>query len=142
MPFPPTWPTYIPKDKLAGWLEAYAEAMELNVWTGTELVGGRYDEAAGRWSLTLRSADGNERVVRPRDVVMATGVSGIPVRPAMPSLQSFAGRVLHSSDYRDGDDWSGTTAIVIGTGNSGHDIRRTCTRAERRLPWSNAARHW
>src|SRR5947208_5584393 len=24
MPFPPNWPTYIPKDKLAGWFEAYA----------------------------------------------------------------------------------------------------------------------
>ncbi|CAN0495259.1 unnamed protein product, partial [Laminaria digitata] len=33
MPFPPNWPTYIPKDKLAGWFEYYAEAMELNVWT-------------------------------------------------------------------------------------------------------------
>ena len=25
MPFPPNWPTYIPKDKLAGWFEAYVE---------------------------------------------------------------------------------------------------------------------
>ncbi|MDB5317602.1 MAG: monooxygenase, partial [Rhodospirillales bacterium] len=31
MPFPPTWPVYIPKDKLANWFEAYAESMELNV---------------------------------------------------------------------------------------------------------------
>ena len=36
MPFPPNWPVYIPKDKLANWFEAYAEAMELNFWTGTE----------------------------------------------------------------------------------------------------------
>ncbi len=35
MPFPPNWPTYIPKDKLAAWFEAYVEAMELNYWTGT-----------------------------------------------------------------------------------------------------------
>ena len=28
MPFPSTWPTYIPKDKLAGWFEYYAESME------------------------------------------------------------------------------------------------------------------
>ena len=40
MPFPPSWPTYIPKDKLAGWFEAYVEAMELNYWTGTEFEGG------------------------------------------------------------------------------------------------------
>ena len=44
MPFPPSWPTYIPKDKLAAWFEAYVEAMELNYWPATELVGGRYDD--------------------------------------------------------------------------------------------------
>jgi hypothetical protein len=32
MPFPPNWPVYIPKDKLASWFAAYAEAMELNYW--------------------------------------------------------------------------------------------------------------
>ena len=40
MPFPPNWPTYIPKDKLANWFEAYVDAMELNFWTGTEFEGG------------------------------------------------------------------------------------------------------
>ena len=44
MPFPPNWPTYIPKDKLANWFEAYVEAMELNYWTSTEFAGGAYDE--------------------------------------------------------------------------------------------------
>ncbi|MCA8880795.1 MAG: NAD(P)/FAD-dependent oxidoreductase [Rhodobacteraceae bacterium] len=122
MPFPPNWPTYIPKDKLANWLESYAEAMELNVWTGTEMLGGDYDEAAGRWTVTLRREDGSRREMHPRHVIMATGVSGIPNRPDIPSLRDFAGAVLHSSEYRDGEDWSGRRAIVIGTGNSGHDI--------------------
>ena len=58
MPFPPSWPTYIPKDKLAGWFEAYVESLELNFWTGTEFDGGSYDEAAGRWTVSLRRADG------------------------------------------------------------------------------------
>ncbi|MFK7943492.1 MAG: NAD(P)/FAD-dependent oxidoreductase, partial [Paracoccaceae bacterium] len=30
--------------------------------------------------------------------------------------------VMHSSQYTDGEDWTGKSAIVIGTGNSGHDI--------------------
>ena len=51
MPFPPNWPVYIPKDKLANWFETYVEAMELNYWTGTEFESGTYDAAkdAGRW---------------------------------------------------------------------------------------------
>jgi hypothetical protein len=122
MPFPPTWPTYIPKDKLAGWFEAYVESLELNYWPGTELEHGRYDERSGRWTVTLRGADGASRQMHPRHVVMATGVSGIPNLPAIPSLGAFGGTVLHSSQYDDGSAWTGKQAIVIGTGNSGHDI--------------------
>ncbi len=121
MPFPPNWPTYIPKDKLAAWFEAYVEAMELNYWTGTELVSGSYDEKDGRWSVTLKR-NGITQTLHPRHVVMATGVSGIPSIPDIPSLGNFAGTVLHSSQYDDGNSWRGKRALVIGTGNSGHDI--------------------
>ena len=122
MPFPPNWPVYIPKDKLANWFETYVDAMELNYWTGTEFESGTYDEAQGRWSVVLRRADGSRRVMHPRHVVMATGVSGIANLPDIPSLENFTGTVLHSSQYDDGEAWKGRRAIVIGTGNSGHDI--------------------
>ena len=122
MPFPPNWPTYIPKDKLAGWFEAYVESMELNYWTATEFEGGAYDEREGRWSVVLRRADGTKREMRPRHVVMATGVSGIPNLPDIPTLRNFGGKVLHSSQYDDGEAWKGKNVLVIGTGNSGHDI--------------------
>jgi cation diffusion facilitator CzcD-associated flavoprotein CzcO len=122
MPFPPSWPVYIPKDKLANWFEAYVDAMELNYWTGTEFENGVYDEAAGRWSVVLRRAEGSKRTMHPRHVVMATGISGIPNLPDIPSLKNFAGTVLHSSQYDDGESWKGKRALVIGTGNSGHDI--------------------
>ena len=122
MPFPPNWPVYIPKDKLANWFEAYVDAMELNYWTGTEFESGTYDEAEGRWSVVLRRADGSKRTMHPRHVVLATGVSGIPNLPDIPSLKNFTGTVLHSSQYGDGETWQGKNALVIGTGNSGHDI--------------------
>ncbi|HWE19212.1 MAG TPA: NAD(P)/FAD-dependent oxidoreductase [Hyphomicrobiaceae bacterium] len=122
MPFPPSWPTYIPKDKLAGWFEAYVESMELNYWPATELEHATYDETQGRWCVALRRADGTTRELNPRHIVLATGVSGIPNVPDIPTLERFAGTVLHSSRYGDGEAWAGRSAIVIGTGNSGHDI--------------------
>jgi putative flavoprotein involved in K+ transport len=122
MRFPPNWPAYIPKDKLAAWFEAYAESMELNCWTRTEFGGGRHDATTRRWSVTLRRADGATREMHPRHVVLATGVSGIPILPDIPGLSNFAGTVLHSSQYQDGDAWRGKRVIIIGSGNSGHDI--------------------
>jgi putative flavoprotein involved in K+ transport len=53
---------------------------------------------------------------------MATGVSGIPNLPDIPTLRNFRGKVVHSSEYVDGEDWKGANVLVIGTGNSGHDI--------------------
>jgi hypothetical protein len=70
----------------------------------------------------LRGADGIKRTMHPRHVVMATGVSGIPNLPDIPTLKNFTGTVLHSSQYTDGEEWNGKEALVIGTGNSGHDI--------------------
>lgn len=123
MPFPPTFPVYIPKDKLANWFEAYVEAMELNFWTGTALVAGRYDEANKCWQVTLRRSDGSERVLRPRHLVFATGVSSIPSFPKdVPGLETFAGRTVHSGDFRDAGQWRGRKALVLGTGTSAHDV--------------------
>ena len=122
MPFPATWPAYIPKDKLAGWFEYYAESMELDFWTRTEFAGGSYDEKAQCWTALLRQPDGWTRTLHPRHIVMATGVSDIPNVPDIPSLKNFKGRIVHSHQYGGATEWKGRSALVIGTGTSGHDI--------------------
>ena len=76
IPFPPHWPMYLPKDMLADWFEAYAWAMEINFWTGTELKQGRYDSATGTWTVTVRHLDGRERTLHPRHLVFANGIIG------------------------------------------------------------------
>ncbi|MGE4427441.1 MAG: FAD-dependent oxidoreductase [Solirubrobacteraceae bacterium] len=122
IPFPPSWPTFVPKDKLAGFLEAYAELMELNVWTSTELVSAERDETEGRWTAVVRR-DGEERTLTVPHLVLATGsVSGLPHRPALPGLDDFRGEVMHSTDFTTGVEYAGKRAVVVGTGNSGHDV--------------------
>jgi cation diffusion facilitator CzcD-associated flavoprotein CzcO len=122
MPFPPNTPVFIPKDKLANWFESYADAMELNIWTGTELKHGTFDDTTGRWEVSLRRNDGSERTLRPRHLIFATGVSAIPIRPDARGLDDFAGTVMHSGQYSTGHAWKGRKVLVMGTGNSGHDV--------------------
>ena len=122
MPFPPTWPVFIPKDKLANWFESYVESLDLNYWTGTELAGGSYDSKERQWTVTLRRSDGSERTLKPRHLIVATGVSGTPVWPSVPGLDAFGGTVMHSGSYTSGEAWKGRKALVLGTGNSGHDV--------------------
>jgi putative flavoprotein involved in K+ transport len=122
LPFPPTFPVYIPKDKLANWFESYVEAMELNFWTDSELVAGTYDDKHAEWRVTLRRRDGTERVMHPRHLVFATGVSSIPYTPDLPGLDSFSGTKVHSGDFKNANQWEGRKALVLGTGTSGHDV--------------------
>jgi putative flavoprotein involved in K+ transport len=122
MPFPPSWPTYLPKDMVADWFEAYAWAMEINFWTGTELVGGTYDEPTGRWNAVVRHTDGTERTLHPKHLVFANGLVGHPHVPELPGLKDFKGDVLHTTEFTNGADWRGKKALVIGTGTSGHDV--------------------
>ena len=122
MPFPPTWPTYIPKDKLAGWFEYYAESMELNVWTKTTFISAEYDEAEKNWKVILRLSDGNERIMKPKHIVMAVGVSSVPNRNKIPGMEGYKGRVIHSTDYSSGRDYKGKNVLVYGTGTSAHDV--------------------
>jgi cation diffusion facilitator CzcD-associated flavoprotein CzcO len=129
LPFPETWPTYIPKDMLADWFEAYATFMELNVWTCADFLGGEWDPARRAWNVRVRRGDGGERRLHPRHVVMAAGVSSIPYRPHVEGLAGFAGEVLHASDFRSGNSFAGRRVTVIGAGTSGHDIaQELCSR--------------
>ena len=122
MEFPPTWPTYIPKDMLGNWFEFYADAMEINCWTDTEFVGGSWDEAAKCWNARVRRGDGTERVFRPRHLVFANGVSSYPWIPDLPGLQDFKGTLLHSEGFDSGAGFEGKRALILGTGSSANDI--------------------
>lgn len=122
MPFPPTWPVYIPKDMLANWFEIYVEALELNYWAGTSLTTGTYDDDASCWHVTLTFEDGSTREMKPRHIVMATGVSAIQIMPNLPGMTEFKGTVMHSGQYTEGHKWAGKKALIVGTGNSAHDV--------------------
>ncbi|MDC0548289.1 NAD(P)/FAD-dependent oxidoreductase [Alphaproteobacteria bacterium] len=122
MPFPLTWPTYIPKDKLAGWFEYYAESMELNVWTKTTFISAEYDKAEKNWNVKLKLSDGNERIMKPKHIVMAVGVSSVPNRTKIPGMEGYKGKVIHSTDYSSGIDYKGKNVLVFGTGTSAHDV--------------------
>ncbi len=122
MPFPESWPLFLPKDKLAGWLEYYAEAMELNVWNSTAFLSGDYDETSGRWTARIQMRDGTVRTMHPSHIIMAIGVSGIPNIPAFPGQNDFRGEILHSSAFSSKVDVVGKAVVVVGAGTSAHDI--------------------
>ena len=121
LPFPAHWPVYTPKDKMGDWLEAYASIMELDCWNETACSGASYDEERGEWTVTVERA-GETISLRPRQLVLATGMSGLPNWPVYPGQERFRGVQHHSSRHPGGEGFAGKRCVVIGSNNSAHDI--------------------
>ncbi|WP_088347585.1 MULTISPECIES: NAD(P)/FAD-dependent oxidoreductase [Rhodomicrobium] len=121
LPFPANWPVFSPKDKIGDWLEMYTRVMELNYWASTTCKKASWDEAKKEWTVVVER-DGETVVLRSKQLVLATGMSGKPNIPHFEGMERFKGDQHHSSQHPGPDAWRGKRAVVIGSNNSAHDI--------------------
>lgn len=131
MPFPSNWPLFTPKDKLADWFEIYASAMELNIWLQSRIETASYSDDTRTWTVDVKRQQSNgsatTRTLKPRHVVFCTGHAGEAKIPTFPGQETFKGTVYHGSQHQDATapgvgSTAGKKVVVVGTGNSGHDI--------------------
>mmetsp|Transcript_24951 Transcript_24951/g.45994 ORF Transcript_24951/g.45994 Transcript_24951/m.45994 type:complete len:601 (+) Transcript_24951:156-1958(+) len=121
LPFPPNWPIFSPKDKIGDWLEMYTKIMELNYWTKAACKSAFYDDVKEEWTVVV-DRDGEEVVLKPKQLVFATGMSGKANVPDFLGMEKFKGDQHHSSRHPGPDAYKGKKALVIGSNNSAHDI--------------------
>jgi len=121
LPFPENWPVFSPKDKLGDWLEMYTKVMELNYWTSSVCENASYDEEKQEWTVTV-DRDGETVVMHPKQLILATGMSGRPNMPEIPGMNDFKGALHHSSQHGSGEEYTGKKVVVLGANNSAHDI--------------------
>jgi len=119
--FPKNWPVFAPKDKIGDWLEMYARVMELNYWGSTECKKATYRPETKEWVVVVER-DGVEITLHPKQLVLATGMSGKPNIPTFEGMDAFRGDQHHSSKHPGPDAYRGKKAVVIGANNSAHDI--------------------
>ncbi|WP_433789635.1 flavin-containing monooxygenase [Actinoplanes sp. CA-252034] len=116
MPFPGDPDRYPVRDEVVDYLTAYAGALDADLRFGT------------RAELVITEDDGGFTVlaggeaVRTPSVIAASGGFGTPLRPALPGLDSFTGRVLHAAEYRSPGGLAGARVVVVGGGNSAVQI--------------------
>jgi putative flavoprotein involved in K+ transport len=121
LPFPDHWPIYTPKDKMGDWLESYVKIMELDYWPSSPCRRAAWDEQKREWAVEV-VRNGKVLTVRPRHLVLATGMSGFPEIPRFPGADTFKGAQHHSSHHTGGEAWAGKNCVVVGSNNSAHDI--------------------
>ena len=119
--FPDNWPVFSPKDKIGDWLESYVKVMEVPYWGSTVATSATYSPEKGEWTVEVER-NGKALTLRPKHVVLATGMSGKPNIPVIPGQDVFRGDQQHSSAHPGPDAYAGKKVVVIGSNNSAFDI--------------------
>lgn len=78
----------------------------------TVVDGARWDEDAKQWVVSIDGAD----PVTATYLLTATGFLSQPKMPDIEGIDSFEGKVIHTTDWDDDYDLTGKRAAVIGTG--------------------------
>jgi putative flavoprotein involved in K+ transport len=121
LPFPANWPVFSPKDKIGDWLEMYVKVMEIDYWGSATCRSASFDDDAKEWTVVVER-HGREIVLKPKQLVFATGMASKPVVPEFPGMDRFRGDQHHSSRHPGPDGYAGKRAVVIGSNTSAHDI--------------------
>ena len=122
LPFPKNWPVFSPKDKIGDWLEMYTKVMELNYWGSTECKSASFDDKRKEWTVVVRR-DGKDVVLKPKQLVLATGMASKPIIPNLPGSRRHSRASSTIRRRHPGPDaYAGKRAVVIGSNTSAHDI--------------------
>ncbi|MER6832606.1 NAD(P)/FAD-dependent oxidoreductase [Streptomyces cellulosae] len=109
------WPS---RDDVVRYLEKYAEHHRLEIVTGVEVSRIERTEDGAGWML--RATGGRE--LTGAAVVVATGFNHTPRVPDWPGRDTYAGELLHASQYRNPKPFAGRDVLVVGVGNTGAEI--------------------
>ena len=115
--YPTTWPKYLPKSKVATFQRFYADSQDLNIWTSTTIQPDpppKYDTETQRWTVTV-DRDGKHITLRPRHLVFATGFSVTPKTINVPGMQHFSGKIFHTSQREDANQFKDKDVVIVGT---------------------------
>ncbi|KAL6564257.1 hypothetical protein OROMI_015707 [Orobanche minor] len=123
MPIPNTYPTYLSRDQFVRYLKDYVSRFECTPTYMRKVETASYDEVAGEWKVGARNLGSGEiEGYRSRFIVVATGETCDPIIPAIGGLEDFSGSVLHSTEFKNGEEFLGRNVLVVGSGNSGMEI--------------------
>ncbi len=114
-PMPRHYPRYPGRDQVTAYLADYAAHFDLEPHFNQRLV--RAERVGDRWL-----AHTGDRTYTANALVLATGYTRKPHLPTWPGRNDYTGRVIHSSEYGNGQPFAGQDVLVVGFGNSGGEI--------------------
>ena len=59
-------------------------------------------------------------------VIVANGHFSVPFIPEYPGMKAFPGRIMHSHDFRDAEEFRDKNVVVLGSSYSAEDVALQC----------------
>jgi dimethylaniline monooxygenase (N-oxide forming) len=115
-PMPPDFPDFPRREQCWAYLDAAVDHYGIRSSIRLETNVRRVEKTGDAWGVTLEGGES----ARYRAVVIANGHHNTAQLPDVEG--TFAGRPIHSSDYRRREPYAGRRVLVVGYGNSGAQI--------------------
>lgn len=117
LPFPDSYPLYVPKSDLIQYYEQYAQHFNINP-VFKQTVTAIKKTASQRWIVQTDA----ERTFDAKHVVVATGVNRVPHSPNWEGQEAYKGLLMHSRTYKNTIPFLGKRVLIIGMGNTGAEV--------------------
>lgn len=118
-------PTFPPRAVLEDYIlgRAKKSGVRQHIRFNTAIRWVDHDEVRSTFDLTVESLDSGETHVEQFDyVIVATGHFSVPNLPEYPGFEQFPGRIMHSHDFRDAQEFADRDLLVVGGSYSAEDI--------------------
>ena len=107
--------TYPAQPEILRYIRGCADRYEIrpHIRFRTEMISARWDAAVARWRVETTNGTFTARFL-----VLGAGSLSAPRMPDVPGLDTFAGTIFHSAQWRHDHDMHGERVAVFGTGAS------------------------
>ncbi len=132
------------RDEILAYIGSTADKYDLrrHIRFNTEVTAARFDEAGGRWRLTVRSGDGTSGTFGFNAVIGAVGQLNRPSIPPIPGIETFRGPLFHTARWDNSIDLKGKRVAIVGTGASAMQTGPTIAPDVEKLTVFQRTRHW
>jgi trimethylamine monooxygenase len=120
-------PSYPPREVLYDYIIGRAKKSDVRKYLRFNTTVEGVSFANDKFTITSKNKKENNITSEEFDyLVVATGHFSVPYIPEYEGMNKFPGRILHSHDFRDAEEFRGKNVIILGSSYSAEDVALQC----------------
>ncbi|KAA8543163.1 hypothetical protein F0562_021342 [Nyssa sinensis] len=114
MSFPSSFPTYVSRKQFIQYLDDYVSHFKISPIYHRSVESANYDEVTKKWIAKVRNVSSDEiEEYSGSFLVVATGETSDEFIPEVQGLSTFMGEVIHSTQFKSGENYSDKNVLVL-----------------------------